>query len=247
MNQRIRGRRLLAVVVLLVGVSGLALPLSADWLVTVTGQRVETSGPWQVKGKQVLFTAKNGTLSSLRLSEVDLEASRKASEPPPPAEVAPAPEPPPKKKPVLVLTDKDVARARSAENPDEEGAATEPKDPAAKPPAGSAAASANAVELVTWKEIDKDPSFGVELMGTVRNTSNELVTGVTVMVKLLDGGGSLIAEKQASLSPSSLAAGGSANFRVLFPDVRVFASPKFEIRSALGVRVVGTPPPAETP
>lgn len=247
MIQGIPGRRLLTVVALVVGVSGLTLPLSADWLVTVTGQRIETSGPWQIKGKQVLFTAKNGTLSSLRLSEVDLEASRQASEPPPPAEVAPAPEPPPKKKPVLVLTDKDVARARSAEKTDEEVAAGESKEGTATAPAGGATANANAVELVTWKEIDKDPTLGVELMGTVRNTSADLVTGVTVMVKLLDGGGALIAEKQASLNPSSLAAGASANFRVLFSDVRGFATPKFEIRSALGVRVVGTPPPAETP
>ncbi len=247
MIQGIPGRRLLTVVALAVGASALTLPLSADWLVTVTGQRIETSGPWQVKGKQVLFTAKNGTLSSLRLTEVDLEASRQASEPPPPAEEAPAPEPPPKKKPVLVLTDKDIARARSAEKTDEEAAAGESKEGTAKAPAGGATANANAVELVTWKEIDKDPTLGVELMGTVCNTSADLVTGVTVMVKLLDGGGALIAEKQASLAPSSLAAGASANFRVLFSDVRGFATPKFEIRSALGVRVVGTPPPAETP
>jgi len=57
-----------------------AMSARADWLVTREGGRVETKGPWQVKGKLVVFTrAADSGLASLRASEVDLEASAKAT------------------------------------------------------------------------------------------------------------------------------------------------------------------------
>jgi hypothetical protein len=59
-------------------------PARADWLVLVSGIRIETKGAWVVKGRQVRFTtAKTNLLQSLSLSEVDLEASRKATGPDP--------------------------------------------------------------------------------------------------------------------------------------------------------------------
>ncbi len=51
---------------------------SADVLVTKEGARVETQGPWEVRGRQVIFTTPKGVLSSMRLAEVDLEASARA-------------------------------------------------------------------------------------------------------------------------------------------------------------------------
>lgn len=216
----------------------LAVPAAADWLVTADGQRIETSGPWQVKGKQVLFTASNGTLSSIRLSEVDLAASEQASRPAA-AEPEPSPTPPPpRKKPVLVLTDKDVARAPTAASPE-----ASPAGEGAQAGAPAPGPEREPVVLVDWQQIEKDPALGVEIMGTVRNTSDELVTGVTVNVRLLDGDGELIAEKQASVKPNTLGAGVSTNFLVVFGDVAAFANPSFEIRSTIGARVVGTPPP----
>lgn len=53
----------------------IALPAAADWLVMSDGSRLETRGPWSVEGRRVLFTLPNGTLSALRASEVDLDAS----------------------------------------------------------------------------------------------------------------------------------------------------------------------------
>ena len=99
-------------------VAALALALlvptlaTADWLVTEDGARVETEGPWRVEGRRVIFELPNGTLSALRLDEVDLDASAEATArakapPPTPADVAasrPLPEP------VLVLTDKDIPK-----------------------------------------------------------------------------------------------------------------------------------------
>ena len=61
--------------------AGPALPAKADWLVTREGARVETQGAWKVKGKLVVFHTSTGKLSSLRVAEVDLDASRRATEP----------------------------------------------------------------------------------------------------------------------------------------------------------------------
>lgn len=82
----------------------------ADWLITQDGQRIRTQGPWEVKGRMVVFTSERGTLSSIRLDEVDLEASeeftaraaRPAAETP-----AEAPQPPS----VMILTNEDVAQS----------------------------------------------------------------------------------------------------------------------------------------
>jgi hypothetical protein len=70
-----------------------ALPVSADWLVLHTGERLETKGDWEVRGRQVRFTSPTGHLESIALTEVDLDASRAANLPPPAAAIAPAPQP----------------------------------------------------------------------------------------------------------------------------------------------------------
>jgi glutaredoxin len=97
----------------------------ADWLVMRDGARLETLGPWSVDGKQVVFKDEFGVERSLRLKEVDLEASRAATEdaeaarrPPdadiearaglPVSDVAASQVEPGKEAPALVLSDEDV-------------------------------------------------------------------------------------------------------------------------------------------
>ena len=73
-------------VVILLGLAVLATlastvgPAKADWLITREGARVETQGAWKVKGKLVVFETADGKLSSLRVADVDLDASRRATE-----------------------------------------------------------------------------------------------------------------------------------------------------------------------
>lgn len=89
----------------------LSSPAAGDWLVMADGTRVETRGPWEVKGKLVVFTRPAGGLASLRLAEVDLEASREATSAAAAAAAggeSRAQEAPPPKAPVLVITDADV-------------------------------------------------------------------------------------------------------------------------------------------
>jgi len=51
----------------------------ADWLILLSGVRVETKGHWTVKGKLIVYTSLDKSLRSIRLSEVDVEASTRAS------------------------------------------------------------------------------------------------------------------------------------------------------------------------
>lgn len=88
--------------------------VQADWLVTREGQRIRTEGPWKVKGRMVVFTSDRGTLSSIRLDEVDLEASEqetaRATRSAPSAEAATKGQPKPS---VMILTNQDVARGEA--------------------------------------------------------------------------------------------------------------------------------------
>ena len=54
---------------------------SADELVTRDGQVIQTQGPWEVRGKLLVFKLADGTLASLRLDEADLEARRSSGLP----------------------------------------------------------------------------------------------------------------------------------------------------------------------
>lgn len=53
----------------------MASPAAADWLLFYTGVAIETSGAWDVRGRQVRFTSPSGTLQSARADDVDLAAS----------------------------------------------------------------------------------------------------------------------------------------------------------------------------
>lgn len=97
------------VVLFAFGLISSATAMFADVLVTRAGERIETLGPWTIKGKQVIFTAANGTLQALRVDDVDLEASDLATNPPEAPPPPPVVEAPPRE-PVLTITDKDIPR-----------------------------------------------------------------------------------------------------------------------------------------
>jgi glutaredoxin len=97
-----------------VGAAMLASAAAADWLVTADGETIETKGPWKVKGRVVVFTDAKGALSSLRLDDLDLEASETVTADGGPQAAKPEPaaaEPEqPEREPVLVLTNADIPR-----------------------------------------------------------------------------------------------------------------------------------------
>ncbi|MCP3957354.1 MAG: glutaredoxin family protein [bacterium] len=103
-------------------------PAGADWLVTREDVAIETDGPWKVKGRVVIYTDTRSTLSSLRLDEIDLEASEAATAnraAPADAVVQPPAVDEPRE-PVMVLTNADI-RAATVDKPAAELDTSEPK------------------------------------------------------------------------------------------------------------------------
>ncbi|HEX5758526.1 MAG TPA: FxLYD domain-containing protein [Thermoanaerobaculia bacterium] len=206
----------------------------ADWLVTRDGARVETAGPWQVKGKLVVFETAAGDLASLRLAEVDLEESRAAT-----AEAAAdaaaarheAEKPAAPRRSVRVLTDKDFAKAQpAAPAPGADGAqAAAPRDAAA------------ALQVTAWERVPDDYDRHVVITGSVRNTGAAAAADVGVVVRLFDEQGGLIASVAAELAKTVLPSGESAGFRADFPGVFAFAALKFETGA---MRLETAPAPA---
>lgn len=190
----------------LVGISGTLAPAEADWLITREGGRVETQGPWTVKGKLVVFKTAEGKLSSLRLAEVDLDASRRYTEEAVAARAqADAEEPGEEARPaerrrsVRSITDKDVRQAE----PGERGLVVE-----------------------SWSPSRADGKLVVG--GTLQNLSSAPMAELKLKVLIFDGSGALIATSQAALDAEMVPAGGSAGFRAEFPGVAAFESAAFE-------------------
>ena len=190
-----------------------ALPARADWLVTREGGRVETRGPWQVKGKLVVFTrADDGGLASLRLADVDLDASAKVTtEVKVQAEAPPAPEAPKKK--LAVLTDKDF---RKPTPPGEDGKADD----------GKPAASNGPVTVSGWKRVDGDN--GVTIEGTLNNTTGSMIVNSSVEVQLYNEAGDRVGTTEALLTSTSVQPNGAVTFRASFPGVFTFSDVKFQ-------------------
>lgn len=214
---------------------GVAAPAAADWLITRQGGKVETKGPWQVKGKLLVFTLPDGKLSSLRLSEVDLDASRRATAEAAAALAAPAaPAAPPKPREAkVVLTDASFrqaappAPAAPGEAKEGEAGETEPRK----------------LVIDSWQRA-QGPSGNVVITGTVRNEAPDDATGSVVTVLLYDETGKLLVSGDAVLSSTILPAGESGSFRAEFPDVFTFAAVKFEARGLHIQREQGEPPQA---
>ncbi|HEX5716851.1 MAG TPA: FxLYD domain-containing protein [Thermoanaerobaculia bacterium] len=218
--------------------AGPALPAKADWLVTREGARVETQGAWKVKGKLVVFHTATGKLSSLRVAEVDLDASRRATEDAVAAQAQAAAEPDKpaeRKKPVRVITDKDFPPAAPAPDEQPEGEAED----------GEKAAPASGPGLVveTWNQARHPEQDHVLINGTLQNASSALAADVKLKVRIFNEDGALIATSQAALTASALPPGEKATFKAEFPGFFSFATIKFEGES----RLLATQPAADQP
>lgn len=205
-------------------------PAGADWLVTREGGRLETQGPWQVRGKLVVFHTPAGVLSSMRLAEVDLDASRRATAEAERARQAEAArKAPAKKASVLVVTDDKVRHV-------EPGGA-----------GGAPAGPASAIRVSNW-ERTTDPTDGhVIITGTVQNTAGAEATDISLTVRLLDAAGKTAATGQGLLSSATLPPGQQTGFRVDFLNVTTYADVKFEARAVTLAPAEPRPEPTPSP
>jgi len=202
--------------------AALLVPAAADWLVTRDGARIETAGPWRVENRLVVFERPDGTYASMRLSEVDLEASERLTRELAEKARAPKPAPPPPKPVVARLTEKELPPvadrpapaaepAGSGEGAGGEGAAA----PGAE--GGEEARPAESLQVESWRDVSGTESAGLELVGDVRNVTESTALDVVVTVVLLDEEGEEVETTQALLTTTALPPGGTAGFRASFP------------------------------
>ena len=203
-------------------------PVAGDWLVTVDGARIETKGPWKVKGNQVVFTLTNGTLSTIRKSEVDLDASAAATaESQAPAQAEPDEDSRPQERPraTKVFNNKNI---RAAAEPPGRDSEREPEGRDAAP----AAAGTGSVELVSWTSRDSSNGDGLEIVGTVKNQGRELAANISVKVIVVDETGAPVVDTTAFMRSTGLVPGKSTTFRALLPGIfTLFHEPRFEVQS----------------
>jgi hypothetical protein len=193
-----------------------AVPLAADWLVLRDGSRLETRGAWEQKGRLLVFTTRDGALVSLRVDEVDLDASRQATEEA--ARPAPAPQSPPAPaepaEAVFVLTDADVTHeieVAAEEDPDAALAETE----------------AERLVVTDWQETPLPDESGTALTGTLRNVSSDAATRIRLAVLVYDANGELLATQDAMLSSHALMPDRQARFQVEFDGIYTIAAVTF--------------------
>lgn len=196
----------------------------ADWLVTRDGGRVETKGEWRVEGRRVLFTLPNGTLSAMRLSELDLDASRAATEvakqPPKTDEEAVETS---KAEPVLVLTNKDIPQAVDDSGTDDGGL-------------DSGGPGGPGLRVVDWSAEPDDG--GVRVVGRLENGTDRSHSGVGLRVEVRNDDGEVLATASATVTRETLIAGGITTFEARFsgyselPGQPAFVIDSREIRQA---------------
>lgn len=176
-------------------------PALADWLVLRDGTRVETEGPWRVEGRSVVFERPGGPLSSLRLSEVDLEASREATTEAireTAAEEEIGEEEPAPKEPVLVLRHGDLPVYLVPPGTDQNG---EDDSPAREP-----SATQNGLRVVDWQiEAVED---GLEITGRIENTVSSQRSGIGLSISI----------RESEDGPPEASATARVERRVLGPD-----------------------------
>jgi hypothetical protein len=247
------GRRAWIACLALLAVAGGAA--GADELVTRDGQVIRTQGPWEVRGRLLVFKLADGTLASLRLDEADLEATeQRAQEAEQRAKQAreaamkPTLEP---KQAAMVLTDNDVAHApavvEEAEPDDlivtavDSGAAVDQLDQAgqtADTSAGeAAAASGRGVQVVQWSQ-ESEGEDGVAVRGVIQNLGTSFATSLSVNALFYDEAGSLVAAREVEFEDGPLGPGARRGFSVSLPHSLVFDEIKFQVVGR-GFRSVG--------
>lgn len=224
-------------------------PVHADWIATTDGAGFEIQGSWQLKGKLAVFTLPDGTLSSIRADRIDVAASRKltdAKREAAQAAATPAP-PPPARKSVVSLTDKDFNKAPEAAPPaaDRKTAGAAGAESEAKP-VPSTMDVPGAVQVVNWTRVPaaETKTDGLELTGTLRNTSQRPLAGVTLEASFFDDTGTLIGKAPGTVETQALPAGETSTFRVAASGIFTFATVQWEAHGAAIRPLQGAPAPA---
>lgn len=202
---------------------------AADVLVMKDGGRVRTQGAWKVQGSVVVFTLHNGTLSSVRTREVDLDRSAQATanfreE----ARRAAQDVEPRRPRPVVrEITSEDVPLA-SPQVLAAEAAAAAGEAPAGENGAAGGAPENRLLEVVEWQQADQ-PDGSAEIVGKVRNKTENAVGEVAVRVTVYDADGEVLKSGYAFLAAPALGPRRTTSFRMPLEDVYTFDNVRFDL------------------
>ncbi|MGB6367693.1 MAG: hypothetical protein WBG93_12775 [Thermoanaerobaculia bacterium] len=205
------------------------VPASADWLVTLDGDQIETQGPWSIQGKLVVFTSPGGGLSSLRLADIDVDASDQLTAASRAGQHRPRTEQPAREA-TFVLTDNDVSHVDGRL----EGSMEDRKEAGAEARAETirtTAATEDGVSVTDWDQSFDDNINGVVVTGRIENRSRDIQTEVTLQVVLHLIDGTLAGRAPATLQKQVLNPKGSTSFKATFPGTLSFDRPDFQIDS----------------
>ena len=212
-----------------------AAPVAADWIVLTDGARVETQGPWSERGKLVVFTDASGTLVSVRRSEVDVDASARATREAVEEASRPAPPPPAPRESIFKLTDADVGHIddddlEEGETGSDEGV----DDPDAPPPP---------VNVIAWDRQDNATGTGSTIRATLENQGADVAISLSVTVTIYDEEGTAMGTTAGQLGATGLVSGQTTEMVADFPDVFSFAAVTFDVQQ----RSIASRPINETP
>jgi hypothetical protein len=191
-----------------------------DVLVTADGHRIQTTGAWTVKGSMVQFKDTRGRLTSLRLDEVDMAASREAT--------------------------KRVEREAEEEpagGSDAKAAATEPvrvfadhefttvhprqKKERLEEPASKGSGNPLRLKVRSWQQVEPDNPSATVISGNLENVSDDVLAEVALAVNLFAEGGEVLASQAASLESRVLRPGETTGFRVSLDGLFVYHRVEF--------------------
>lgn len=201
-------------------------PATADILVMKDGAHVQTKGSWNVKGSVVVFTLPNGTLSSVRTREVDLDRSAQATaaQREEMERDAEENEPPPRRV-VREITSETVPLASpkvlAAEAAAAAGEETEESD------TESASGPNRLLEIADWQRTEQ-PDGSSEIVGHVRNKTENAVGQVAVRITVY-GDGEVLKSGYAFLAAPALGPRRETSFRMPLEDVFVYDDVRFDL------------------
>lgn len=212
------------------------LSAGAETLVTTDGSEIQTRGPWQQKGKMVVFTDPNGQLSALRAEDIDFEATQRRATAP---VSAPTVAMPTDEKPVakIIITDADVAHVAPSELPadpaDDSTGDPDADTSTAAPPGGTDGAdtSASQVRVIAWDQEDPADGEGRVIFGTLRNDGNTFATGIELEIAVYEDEGALAGTQSITPVKTSLRPGESTTFRAQFNEVFAVGATRMTVSS----------------
>ena len=82
--------------------------------------------------------------------------------------------------------------------------------------------------MISWEKTENSTGDGLEIFGTMKNGSTNIVTTPTLLVAIYDADGGLLATNSGEVNSPQIQPGKTANFRVAFPGIPDFASVKFD-------------------